>query len=219
MSLSLNTFIGKLKRKDGAKNGSPLRTTNEGALVTALAQGSYYEACMRGDMYCAVNTAAGTAIPILTSATVTPTLWNPLNSGFYAEIVNLSMSTISGTPAVVGGILWVIQRNAGSLVDTAAPFSVFTNIAPFNCRLDLPDDVSMRFAVVTTYTAAPVFLMPAGLSQDAWTAASTYPTWTISIDYNGRLIVPPGTAVGLAATAATGCLYSIGITYIKHPIL
>jgi hypothetical protein len=57
--------------------------------------------------------------------------------------------------------------------------------------------------------------MGMGISQDTWTAASTYPPMTYNIDYDGMFLVPPNSAVSITATVLTGGLYFLNIFFIE----
>jgi hypothetical protein len=99
---------------------------NMGQLMTADIWGKYGEFCRRGWVY----TASGTllTIPVYTTLTNGPALWNPAGSGKLVVPLKILLSAGGlGTP-VITGLVGCFLNGAGSTAATGAPVITWTNI-------------------------------------------------------------------------------------------
>jgi hypothetical protein len=216
MGFRFDGFVGINRMADGNVQSAPLRFGRQGELIVYEDHGKFYEQTLRG------NTFVGTsltpvAIPIDSSVTVTPTLWNPLGSGVIVELVRLSLTHDITTPDIPGAMTWGFTTGTGSDIGTAAPITAFTNIPPVSLLLGSGRVSKARYGNVGTFAVAPPYLMGTGITSDTWTAASTYPPWLTQVDYDGMLLVPPGTALSLHATVATGGLFFVDFFFVETP--
>ena len=64
------------------------------------------------------------------------------------------------------------------------------------------------------FAAAPVFLRPTGLSLFTGVAATAVAPFTLRADYDGDLVIAPGTAISLCSQAATTtALFQVAVTW------
>jgi hypothetical protein len=216
MGFRFDGYVGTNTTPDGDAHSAPLRFGRGGELVVYENHGKFYESALRGNMFVGTS-AAPIAIPIDSSTTVTPTLWNPQGSGVIVEIVRLSLTHDITTPEIPGAMTWGITAPAGADIGTAAPITAFTTIAPVSLLIGSGKVSKVRYGQAGTFAVAPTYFMGTGITNDTWTAASTYPPWITQVDYDGMLVVPPGTALSLHATVATGGLYFVSIIFIESP--
>lgn len=102
---------------------------------------------------------------------------------------------------------------------TAAPLSVFTDITPVNCLLSGSGRKNkVRFATTCTFTAAPTYLRPVGISTAALAATTAVAPFSMTFDEDGGLVAAPGTALQLCGNAAIAMVASVAITGLEIPL-
>jgi hypothetical protein len=195
-----------------------LRTGSYGELIVQQLFGKYAELTRRGYVYAAHSAAAAT-IPVNTTLTNSPTLWNKASSGKLVYPLQLMLSPAAiGTPVIQGfTISWL--KNTGDGVGTGAPIVTFTNVAPSPCLIGR-GACSAFFAPATdTFTTQPAALMDIGLGY--WlsgTAATGAPSFWM-YDFDGTVVMPPGTSISLgSATAASSITYWTTIIFAELPL-
>jgi hypothetical protein len=214
MGFKLDGFVGINPLVDGGREDNLLRFGRDGSLIVHESHGKFYEACVRGQGFVATS---GTPLQFLVAALAGPhqCLWNPSGSGVMVEIVKVQLTKTIDTPDAPSAFQWRITQPAGAEPGTAGPITAGTNIPPVNLLLGSGRVSKARYSQDTAYAAAPTYLMGMGISQDTWTAASTYPPMTYNIDYDGMFLVPPNSAVSITATVLTGGLYFLNIFFIE----
>lgn len=188
----------------------------------ALSHGVYYSQTAAGAMFIGISTApkTGVLIPIADSTSPTFGLWNPQGSGRNAVLVRLAAGWV-GTTGAPGAILYNALTGAGAAVGTAAPISAFNQVTPTNALIGSGAASSMKFtgAGTNTLTTAGTTIGVMGASQLTTTGATTTsPTFTVTDDFNGRLIVPPGVFFYLTGSAALLSLFDLSLTWYEAPV-
>lgn len=179
------------------------------AIVTEL-HGKYYTSAYRGNVFSISTVAAGLAVPISNTTAPTVALWNPAGSGKNAVLIKYTAAYASGT-SVATAIGLGVSFNAGNTVATGAVFTAFNNSALntnlFNGILGGGNNTVMRASAngTNTLTAAGTWLMTM-LGESALVATTAMNPYIATYDFDGTLIVPPGTAVYVLGTAASGAL-------------
>lgn len=195
-----------------------LRGGSYGELITARLGGKYGELTRRGLVFSARSGAAA-AIPIYSTATNSPTLWNPTSSNKLVMplILNMSMATM-GTNIIAGFLLCYLTQ-VGDTVATGLPLATFTNIAPINVLLGKGVTSATKFAnAVVTFTTQPTPIMDLGIGQwDNGTQANGEP-YTMTFDFDGALIMPPGTSISVGGIAASSNTWWTSILFAELPI-
>jgi len=216
MGLKVDTFVGPSNLTDGAHEDIPLRMGRDGSLVVSQNHGKFYQAAKRGNMYVATNPTAITMKAVATLTNV-PILWNPMGSGVCLEVIRLEMTQTAVTPATPSAFLWY-SGYAGAEAGTAGALPAFTNIAPINMLWGSGKVSQARYSVANTRIAAFFgYLMGTGISQDTWLGAATYPPFSIRVDYDGLLIVPPGQAIVMLGTVTSVTTFHVNIFYVENP--
>jgi hypothetical protein len=173
-----------------------IRQGQLGDLVVSELHGRFYEQTYRGATYStfinaltlasthATPIAAGTGTPIIS-------IFNPANSGKNIVLIRLQQATTSGTPG--GPLVWNIIPNPQNITATATA-------AYSNASLAQSGSVTRIFnnTALTASTVGVAYRNAGGPAAVAATGA----IMTYTELYDGTVIIPPGSMLGLACTAA-----------------
>jgi hypothetical protein len=187
-------------------------------IVTEL-HGKYYAQAQRGNLFIGSSPIAGVAIPISTSTSPTPCLWNPAGSGKNAILVSYYIGYSGGT-GVVGALGYYAVTGAGAAIGTGAPFSAFAATTPTNALIGAGNASVMKWSSTgtCTLTTAGTLVRGFGVGQSAPVSAGTS-IWGLYVDqFDGTMIVPPGVAIYPAATAASGDTFVQTFIWYESPI-
>lgn len=206
-----------LSATDG--NNYPLLQGKQMEAVVTELHGKYYTQTVRNNLFFGSTASAGIALIVPATTGNHPTLWNPQGSGVNLSVVRLVLSYVSGNNAPTA-IEWAATTGAGAQAATGSPILTFTKVVPSPALIG-GGGISKAFwaPAVNTYTAAPTFIYPAGLSLDTMVAASTNAPFTIIVDYDGMFGVAPGSAVSLCTQAATTtALFQVAVFWEEVPV-
>lgn len=176
------------------------------SLATMPAHPDYYDTVMRGMVFSAGTAAAGVAPGTTIGTTAAFTLYNPIGSGVNLIVLQTTLSFISGTLGA-GTVHYVVNNNPAAAAVTG------TAIVPVNNLLG--GVVSQARAFTTaTLPASPTILRPF-MSLTAFTTSTAVQIYQCLEDVRGSIIVTPGCALSLEATAAAGTspLVCFGMTW------
>lgn len=190
--------------------------------ITSLVQeyGGKFQAFAKDGNVFAARSGAAAAIPVNTTLTNSPTLWNPAGSGKILIPLQISFSFATLGTQIIDGFTLSYLLNAGDNTGTAAPIVTFTNLPPVNMRVGGGRQSKAKFANGTvTFTTQPAALMDLGMGQNLnGTAANGEPYTQLRYEFNGELIMNPGTSISVgAATAATSGTYWTTIIFAELP--
>jgi hypothetical protein len=190
---------------------APLALATDGRL---LVKGGDYVAAKAGRLLVGVSASAGIAIIAAATGGGHPTLFNPLNSGRIVSIRKLLLGYVSGNNAPTS-LAWNITENAGSQAATGAAIPTATAVAAKSAMAGgLVDQKSIWSPTTNTFTAAPAFYRPCGLSLFTGVAATAVAPWMWHEHYDDDLLIAPGTALSLVAQAATTtALFRVGVVF------
>jgi len=195
------------------------RGDNYGSLIVAETQGKYQELTRLGYTF-AARSGAAAAIPVNTTCTNAPTLWNLANSNKLVVPLKIILSMATLGTYVIDGFTLMGEANMGSNAATGLPFPTFSNIAPTSLRLGGNYSATSQFANASvTWTTQPSALMDLGMGQNIQgTAATGAPYSQLSFDLDGTVVMNPGTAICVAAaTAASSATYWTTIIFAELP--
>lgn len=206
-------FVGLRGDKDGLTPNDGDRTMWDGAKVVAQAHGKYLETALRNRLYTGVSASGGIALTVPATTGGHPTLWNPSDSKRYLSIVRLALSYVSGNNAPTA-LEWAYTLNTGAAVATGAPILTATRVAPVGILGGALDNKGVWAPTTNTFTAAPTFLRPTGVSLFTGVAATAVAPFVLRADYDGDFVLAPGTAVSLCSQAATTtALFQVAVTW------
>lgn len=190
-----------------------------GELITADIWGKYGEMARRGWVY----TASGTllTIPVYTTLTNGPALWNPAGSGKLVVPLKIMLSAGGlGTP-VITGLVGCFLNNAGSTAATGAPVITWANILPIGTSLGKQGVATTMFANATvTYTAQPAAFYHIGLGMWVSGVAADDTPIKLEHDFDSAVMIWPGSLFAIGGTpAATSTTYITSILFAEIPLL
>jgi hypothetical protein len=187
------------------------------AIVSAM-HGTHYTSNARGNVYIGSQAATGVALPAVVSTTQQCGLFNPLGSGVNLSLIKLNMGFVSGTCLGMHFVLGYKTGCGASIATGSAGITVATLATPISARLDGKTAGGVFMSAGIT-TAAPALLMTLGISQLVMTPATTSAvTFDTDYEFDGTLIVPPGSAIFVAGAAANEVgVYCISLIWEELP--
>ncbi len=191
-------------------------------IITANLHGNHYTSAVRGNVFYVSTVPAGLAIPISTTTAPTVALWNPAGSGKNAALLRFNAHYVSGT-SVASAFGLSFAANAGNTVATGAVFTAFNRSALgtnlFNGLLG-GGVVTTMFASANgtnTLTAAGAYFMTMA-GESALIATTANNPYALVYDFDGTVVVPPGTAVWVTGSAASGALLAQTLIWEELPV-
>jgi hypothetical protein len=191
-----------------------------GELITADIWGKYGEFCRRGWVYSA-TVAAAAGVPINTTLTNAPSIWNPVGSGKVVVPLKILLSLGAvGTPILQGFSLSYLS-NAGSVAATAAPILTWTNVAPVTMLVGSGKTATTQFSpAVSTYTTNPAKLCDLGFGHLLEGAAASGQLYSnFGCEFDGSIQVLQGGTLHFGSTIATSTTYWTTIIFAEIPVM
>ena len=191
-------------------------------LVSGL-HGKYAAQAMSGNLHYMSTLVAGLAIPISTTTAPTVMLWNPPGSGVDGVLCRYTAGHASGD-AVAGTIGLVSVSNfslnaavAGTSAVTVFADNVFgTNL--FNAKHTGGQKAKIRNSSQGTNTIiAGTWIKALGLDYHAVLSTSVVAGSVFQYDFDGEVVLPQGTAVFVAANAASVALFAQTLSWYEVP--
>jgi hypothetical protein len=166
-----------------------------------------------------VSTAA--EIPKFDDTTNVPTLWNPADSGKIIIPISISVGAATAATEVIHGLALNYRKNLGSALGTAAPFSVFTEVATMPMLIGSGKASLAKWGPATnTATAAGTLLMMLGMGL--WlegTPANSNLYADMVFKFDSILALLPGTSISLCSNVASSTTFNSSIIYAEIPYL
>lgn len=204
----------KLPFFGSSKSGqSPVLGEEAQQLVDEL-HGKMYAVAKKGRLFLAASATGGIALIVSATTGGHPTLWNPTGSGRILSIRKLVLAYVSGNNAP-GSIAWNITKRAGAAVGTGAPIPTATRVDVENALGGGAVDSKAIWSPTTnTFTTAPPFYRPTGLSLFTGVAATAVAPFVLEEDYDGDLLIDEDTALSLVTVqATTTSLLRVGVIF------
>jgi hypothetical protein len=181
------------------------------AVITEL-HGKFYTSAYRKILYSANVTAV--TVPHIASTMVSVfSLYNPLTSTVNLELVDFDYATVLATTVVDAvGLYW-----QGS---PTAQLATFTTIGVLGTNYFGANPTSAagqgQFYSALTHSGTPVRIKILGTYGAVTTTGNT----PCHYDFDGKVILPPGSVVSVAMStaASTASGMDLGITWAEYPI-
>jgi hypothetical protein len=143
-------------------------------------------------------------LPIYSNTTQQVGLWNPAGSSVDLVLLRVALTYVDTTGAAGGFVLGYLP-NAPAQLATGAAITAFTETSAINAYLGNGASSKVKFGQGATLTVtAPSVLRHVGLNQTVLTAATTSsPQWTARAEFDGDVILTPGSALFVAGNIAT----------------
>lgn len=181
------------------------------AALASNVAGKYYTDTKSARVFHAATAVTGVAPGTAVGTTAAFTLYNPVGSGVDLVVLVATMGYVSGTLGA-GVIDYVANTNPGAAAVTG------TAIVPVNGYLG--GAVSQARAFTTaTLPASPTVMRPF-CSLTASLATTAVAPFQVEDVVDGAIVVSPGCALSLEATAAGGStpLVQLGMTWIEETV-
>ena len=202
-------------------NGEPELSKDRAQLVQAL-HGKHYEDCAAGRVFSHTPTPLGLTIPVYTGTALAGgmPIWNPANSNVNVELISLNIGKSSGTSAF-GAMVLMHRKGMGADLAAGSEITAFAETVPHNGKLGAGNGTQVRSSNAGTCTVT------AGVAGEAirsfkgtGVAADTHTGGLVGIDhdFNGTVIVPPGSLVWVACTDASGSKYCTTLVWKELPV-
>jgi hypothetical protein len=205
--------------KNGSSEG---KAGDQGQVLQDQLHGKYYHASEGGRLFSQATTPLGLAIPIYTATAVVGSmpLWNPIGSGVKAVLVSVATPWVSGTAAFAG--IGLMARNGmGSVIATGSQITAFAETEPIDGKLSFVNSVKGQgggatskvkssnagTVTITAGVAAEWVRTIANMNLEAQTGTA-HATLPGVYDFDGSVVVYPGTMVWIAATKASVALFA-----------
>ncbi len=191
----------------------PLITSGrQSEMLISSIHGKYYIAAYRKTCF-RFNVTAVTLPKVAATLVSVFSLWNPPSSGVVAELISTDMVGISAT-FVVDAIGWYFSASNLALAGTfTTPSVALTN--HFSARIGETPGNQVQPYTAYTHSGTPARVDIAG----GYGAATNTTGWNVHKDYDGRVVVPPGTVISLATstTAWTGSGADLEVVWSEWP--
>jgi hypothetical protein len=203
-----------------ASSASPILLGKQADTIFAELHGKYYTQAYRNNLFIGSSAVAGVVPPIYSTTSHVFGLWNPAGNTKNGVLVSLDVGLVSGTIIISN---WTLSQslNAGANVATGAPISVFASVAPQPGNIGAIAGNSLRFTSGTAGTAATTiattFLMTLGMSFNTTETTLNYEV-SLHYDFDGKVIVPPNTAIWLTNNAASGATANATLMWEEVPV-
>jgi hypothetical protein len=193
-------FVGPTFIADGPLQQGINRYGRTGDLIISQGHGRFYELASRGKVYWACNQSVVTFGTALTATGVTFHLWNPPGSGMNLEILQTTLTVLTGG---TGGHI-VYAWNTPTLTAVSAGTALAVN------NLNGSPGIGLAKSA-TTLPAAPIAIRTlAGVI----TAANTN---NIVDDVEGAIVVAPGAVLSIQGITVVGTGL-IGMAWAEVPL-
>lgn len=191
-----------------------------------LLHGKHYNDCLLGRVFSQTCTPLGLAFPIYTatalgsSAITGLPIWNPPQSGVNVELIRHDVGWVSGTAGI--GSVGLIVRRCNAIL-SGEVCSALANTTPINGVALYGGNASRTLssnAGTVTVTAGGVGDWVRTLFSINLENSTTTPLGTTcsTYDYDGTVILSPGTFSYLACTVASVALYSQTVVWKEIPL-
>lgn len=184
-------------------------TGHTGEKLVADVHGRYYNSCYRNGVY--TFTQAAVTVPVNATTLASKfAIYNPVGSGRNMELISCDALSVVATTVVSGlGLYYSTGTNA-----TGSTFTTPGTI--INGFLGATMGSVMLAYSALTHVGTPVL---ATLMQ-AWGAVTTTAENIMTYNFDGKIIVPPGTVISLAMTtaASTASGITLALAWAEHPI-
>ena len=186
---------GQTGPNTSADGGQPLvRLGRTGETITQNLHGRYYEQAKRASLFSAMTAITGVAPGTAFGTTAAFTLANPSASAVDLSILFAAMGYVSGTLGA-GVVCWL------STISGTAPSG--TAITVQTGRLGGSAAANGLAYTTATIPSSPVLVRPA-FNLQASLASTAVAPWIATDPVEGAIVVAPGNAISLHATAASG---------------
>ena len=186
-----------------------LKSGRAGDLIMSQQFGNYSERNSRGLVGFA--SVAAVTLPVIAASLVSVfTLYNPVNSGIYMELIEADFSSVLATTVV---------DTVGLYSSTAAATALGTFTTKGNPRSGILQNGFIgagQFYSAYTHSGTPTLEAIIG----GWAAVTDSALNTVHKDFKGAVLIPPGIAASFAMTTAASTASGItgSCSWVERPV-
>ena len=210
----------------GAVNGqvADIKLGRHGDQLASALHGTYAEQTLSGRLFYTSTVVAGLAIPISTTTAPRVMLWNPSGSGVDAVLGRFQAAHASGD-----GVLFTFGLSAvsttvevgsniatGNLITAFAQDVIGTNVFAGKLNSGWRPRVKSSSQGTNTITAG-TWVYSMGIYGGALVATTAVVAPTFNHDFDGQIVLPPGTAVSVVGNAASVSLLNTTLSWYEVP--
>lgn len=200
-----------MSQSDG--NSVTLNAGRQSELLVSEIHGKWYYAALRGNVFS--GQASAITVPVIANNLVSVfSLYNPAGSKANLEVISVDLGLVLATTVVnVYGLYF--QSGIGS--NTSIPTSQTVGTATSGNLVMSGATVSQgKFLTAATHVGTPTLIT----MLDTFGAVTSSADNPISYTFDGKLILPPGSIVSLAAStaASTASGMAASITWAEWPL-
>jgi len=180
-----------------------------GELIDTKLHGDYYTANYRGRIFIATTVVAGVTLPVQAASLASKfCIVNPVSSSVNLELIDFDWGVQSATE-VVNAIQLYYQTGAAAI----------TGLGSLTAGTILPGTISGGGnPSAIYYTAATHTGTPAPYKQLGMINATANGIPVSHYDFNGKVIVPPGGIIDVAASVGAQANFVCSLTWAEWPI-
>lgn len=183
--------------------------------LVAQLHGKYYTAALAGKVFILATATAGTTIPVqATNLASTFTLLNPITSSVNVELIDYTLGTTTAT-TVVGDISLYYQSGVGT---SNAALTSTTALTIRNALLGGGGSAVSSGYSAATFTSTTGTNLFRCYTLAGFGAVTTTNATPIRTEFDGKIILPPGTAVTVAGFAAQTAAMCQTMTFMEFPV-
>lgn len=204
----------------------PIPQGKQGDQLVSELNGKYYTDTYNGNTFFASTAVGGLAFSIYSNTTfIGLILWNTSTTKNIVPI-RTTISSPLVTAATAGSQFGYVFANAGFQIGTSSFFSAITTSTPIRGQGNNP---SAGGAGIVGNSAATVGLGATLSNAFTWGRNSAF-TWYAGVtnanisnpglieDFDGTLILPPGTAMALTTSILAGSSAAASMTWAEKPV-
>lgn len=197
-----------------AQGANPaLATGPQGELLTAEVRGKYASATRAGNVFSLATAVAGVTIPVqATNVASTFSLWNPNTSTKNVELISLALGITNAT-TVVADIGLYYQSGLTSPGGTLTALTIRNTNLGSTAIGSVCTGYSANTLVSTTGTN--LFRLCTLTSFGAVTTTNAGP---IKVEFDGKIIMPPGSLVTVLGSAAQTQAMCLDLIFAEWPL-
>ena len=216
--LSFGSVINPVGGSLGDGSQTPMVAGRGGDHLVSEVHGRFYHMAYRGNVFYARSPVAGTIIPIDSDTTAghyTFGLLNPSGSNVNLELLQVRCE-LSATSTGIAGEVYLFPFSGPVLtVILAGTTTVLANGVQNAMVLG---GNTPKSSVLSVFTVAATQADKHAMGLGSFDAVTTSTSNHMLVNYDGSVIVPPGTLVGVAGSAAQTSIAHIEFMYAEVPV-
>lgn len=200
-------FYGQVNPPSNISNAdgsnAPALQGKSGEMLDSNLHGKWYTSAYRGRVFQTGVLIAGVTIPVNTTTAPTFTLYNPLGSGVNLELISLDVGFPAANASTVGTLLGTTGVQTPTAVTAGNIYSTLIGAGA------VPQ---AKFYTAATIVAITQHMPLINFSTVTGTGNP------IHVDFDGRIILAPGSLFTLTSTPVQGAASLPALSWAEYPV-